>query len=158
MYEPEPSPAADVLRLVNEAPRCFFLLSAMAEHVYAELGVGGPERGVLRDLFLEGAQSVPEIARRRPRTRQAVQQVVARLLEKGLVEVAQNPRHRRSKLFVLTKKGIALCVEMQERDLDEIRRIAARRGFGDAAAAADVLARLNAALAEELAAREAAPM
>lgn len=155
MYDPEPGPAADMLRLVNEAPRCFFLLAAMAEHVYADLGVGGPERGVLRDLFIDGAKTVPELARKRPRTRQAVQQVMTRLLSKGLVEVGRNPRHKRSKLFVLTKKGIALAVEMQERDLAEIRRIAARHGVGDAAAAASVLARLNDVLAEELEARSA---
>ena len=151
MYQPDPGPEADVLRLVNAVPKAFFHLAAIAERTYADLGVGGPERGVLRDLFLDGAQTVPDLARKRHVSRQAIQQVVAQLLAKALIEFERNPRHKRSQLFVLTKKGLDLCVTLQERDLAEIRRIMRRTGLDDAATAAAVLEQLNAALAEELA-------
>lgn len=151
MYQPDPGPEADILRLVNEVPRAFFQLAALAERHYADLGVGAAERGVLRDLFLDGAQTVPDLARKRHVSRQAVQQVMAQLLSKSRVEVAYNPRHKRSQLFVLTQKGLALCVALQERDLAEIRRISRKTSFEDAATAAAVLARLSAALAADLA-------
>ncbi len=150
MYDPGPIPARDVLALVNEIPRAFFRLSAIADDLFADLGVGGPERGVLRDLFVEGEASAPEVARRKAVTRQAMQTVLDRLVAKGLVRTEINPRHKRSKKYVLTQAGIAACVELQRRELEKISALMKAASPADYAAAAEALASLNAILAADL--------
>jgi len=150
MYDPDPGPARDVLALVNEVPRAFFRLSAIADDLFADLGVGAPERGVLRDLFVEGEGSAPEFARRRPVSRQAMQAVLDRLVEKGLVRAEANPRHKRSMNYVLTAAGIDICVELQRRELAKIESLVARIGPADFAAAAAALAAINRAVAADL--------
>jgi DNA-binding MarR family transcriptional regulator len=48
---------------------------------------------------------VPEIAKMRPTSRQRMQRLADELATEGLVEFIDNPRHRRSKLVRLTRKG-----------------------------------------------------
>lgn len=150
MYDPGPIPARDVLALINEIPRAFFRLSAIADELFADLGVAGPERGVLRDLFVEGEGAAPEFARRKAVTRQAVQTVLDRLVEKGLVRAEINPRHKRSMNYVLTKAGIEICVELQRRELDKISTLMKSAPPADFAAAAAAVATLNAVLSADL--------
>ncbi|HBS36730.1 MAG TPA: hypothetical protein DEA50_16885, partial [Parvularcula sp.] len=102
MYEPPPSRARDVLAVINEIPRAFFRLAAIAEDLFADMGLGAPERGTLRDLFIEGESSAPDLARRKAVSRQAVQATLDGLAAKGLVRTEINPRHKRSKLYLLT--------------------------------------------------------
>jgi DNA-binding MarR family transcriptional regulator len=156
MYDPGPIPARDVLALVNEIPRAFFRLSAIADDLFADLGVGGPERGVLRDLFVDGEGSAPEFARRKAVSRQAVQATLDGLVRKGLVRTEVNPRHKRSMHYVLTKVGIETCVEMQRRELEKISTLMNAAVPVDYAAAAAAVAALNALLAADLDARSSA--
>ena len=153
MYEPAPGRNRDVLSLINEIPRAFFRLSAVAEDLFADLGVGPSERGVLRDLFVEGESAAPELARRKAVSRQAVQHVLDGLVAKALVRPEANPRHKRSKHYVLTKAGIDMCVEIQRREMEKIAALADELGEADFAKAAGALAALNAALASALDAR-----
>lgn len=155
MYDPGPSRARDVLTLINEIPTAFLHLSAVAEAIYADLGLGAPERGTLRDLFIYGQSSAPELARRKARSRQAKQAVLDRLVARGLVRTEINPRHKRSKHYVLTQKGIDVCVEVQRRELGEISRLMEHVGEADFARAAKAVAALNAVLADDLAGRAA---
>ncbi len=150
MYDPGPIPARDVLALVNEIPRAFFRLSAIADSLFSDLGVGGPERGVLRDLFVEGEGAAPDFARRKAVSRQAMQAVLDSLVEKGLVRTEINPRHKRSKHYVLTKAGIEACVEIQRRELEKISALMNPAPPADFAAAAAAVAALNAILAAEI--------
>jgi DNA-binding MarR family transcriptional regulator len=123
MYDPGDSPERDVLALIDEVPKAFFRLSATAEIIFADLGVSGAERGVLRDLFFDGERTAPELARRKPVTRQAIQSILDDLVRKGFIRAAENPRHKRSKLYVLTQAGINVCVKIRERELAEIGRL-----------------------------------
>lgn len=150
MYDPSPGRNRDVLALVNEIPRAFFRLSAIAEELFADLGLGPPERGTLRDLFVEGESSAPDLARRKAISRQAVQRVLDGLVAKGLVRAQINPRHKRSKHYVLTQLGIDTCVEIQRRELEKIASVIDAASSADFAAAADALADLNALLAKHL--------
>lgn len=150
MYDPGPIPARDVLALVNEIPRAFFRLSAIADELFADLGVGGPERGVLRDLFVEGEGAAPDFARRKAVSRQAMQTVLDNLVEKGLVRTEINPRHKRSKHYVLTRAGIDTCVELQRRELEKISTLMKSAPPADFGAAAAAVAALNAILAADL--------
>lgn len=143
MYDIGKSPEGDVLALINEVPTAFFRLSAVAETIFADLEVSGPARGVLRDLFIDGERTAPELARRKSVTRQAAQAVLDDLVAKGYVRATENPRHKRSKLYVLTPEGIDLCVKIQELELQEIRCILPSVGLHDFAAAAETLRTLS---------------
>lgn len=150
MYDPDPGPESDVLATINEVPKAFFRLSAIAETVFADLGVSGAERGVLRDLFIEGEATAPEMARRKPVTRQSIQPVLDGLVGKGLARTVDNPRHKRSKLYSLTPSGVARCVELQKRELAVIRDMLAGMSKADFAAAAEALKAMNSRLDEKI--------
>lgn len=153
MYDPDPGRARDVLSLINEIPRAFFRLSAIAEDLFADLGLGPSERGALRDLFVEGESSAPELARRKAVSRQAVQMTLSGLVAKGLVRTEINPRRKRAKRYVLTQAGIRACVEIQRREMEKIGGMMNGAGAPDFAQAAAALAALNDALAKDLDAR-----
>lgn len=150
MYDPEPSPERDVLATINEVPKAFFRLSAIAETVFADLGVSAAERGVLRDLFIEGEATAPDMARRKPVTRQSIQPVLDNLVAKGFARGVDNPHHKRSKLYSLTPAGVAHCVELQNRELATIRDMLNGMSPADFAAAADALRAMNARLDEKI--------
>lgn len=153
MYDPGPIPARDVLTLINEIPRAYFRLSAIADELFADLGLGGPERGTLRELFVEGESSAPEFARRKAVSRQAVQSTLDGLVAKGLVRTEINPRHKRSKLYVLTAKGIEMCVELHRRELSKISALLEKTAPADYRRAAEAVSVLNEILARDLDAR-----
>ena len=150
MYDPDPSPERDVLATINEIPKAFFRLSAIAESLFADLGVGPAERGILRDLFIEGEATAPDMARRKPVTRQSIQPVLDGLVAKGFVRTVDNPRHKRSKLYSLTQAGVTRCVELQTRELAVIREMIGDIGEKDFAAAAAALRAMNSRLDEKI--------
>lgn len=154
MYDPEPGPASDVLAAVNEVPKAFFRLAAIGEPLLAEFGVTPPERGVLRDLFLDGEATAPDLARRKPVTRQSIQPVLDGLAAKGLVRTFENPRHKRSMLYALTREGVELCVAIQARELAVIGDLLDGMAADDFAAAARALKAINARLEEKIALRD----
>jgi DNA-binding MarR family transcriptional regulator len=53
----------------------------------------------------DGPQTVPDMARSRPVSRQHCQTIANALEAQGLVEFIDNPKHRKSKLVRATKKG-----------------------------------------------------
>jgi DNA-binding MarR family transcriptional regulator len=150
MYDPPESPHGALLRLIDEVPSAFFRLSAMAERLHQDIGIAGPARGVLRTLFLEGEHTAPDLARRKPVTRQAVQPILDDLLARGLVAARDNPKHRRSRLYALTKEGIELCVTIQRRELEEISFLSPDLDPDKIAAAVEAMRQLNATLADRL--------
>jgi DNA-binding MarR family transcriptional regulator len=60
---------------------------------------------------------VPQIAEMRPTSRQRMQRLADELAAEGLVEFIDNPKHRRSKLVRLTRKGEARYRELSARFL-----------------------------------------
>lgn len=154
MYEPDPGPASDVLATVNEVPKAFFRLAAISEPLLADFGITPPERGTLRDLFLEGEATAPDIARRKPVKRQSIQPVLDGLVAKGLVRAFENPKHKRSMLYALTREGVDLCVEIQTRELAVIRELLDNMAADDFAAAARALKAMNARLEDKIVTRD----
>jgi DNA-binding MarR family transcriptional regulator len=71
----------------------------------------------MRSLALIGPLTVPQIAQMRPTSRQRMQRLADELAAEGLVEFIDNPRHRRSKLVRLTRKGGARYRELSTRFL-----------------------------------------
>lgn len=80
-------------------------LRIVAEHVHEQGETSAGKLGVLRGLDLFGAQTVPQIARARPVSRQYIQVLVDELAAEGHVEFLENPAHKRSRLVRLTPKG-----------------------------------------------------
>jgi DNA-binding MarR family transcriptional regulator len=96
----------DVLDLSLAVIELYFRLEAITQATTGFANAGS-EFGVMRSLVLGGPQTVPELARARPVSRQHCQTIANGLVEQGLAEFVDNPRHKKSKLLRITKKGRA---------------------------------------------------
>lgn len=101
--------------LVVETIAAFFLLRATGRRIGAVTATDRGYWGMLRSLKLEGAQTVPQIARSRPVSRQHIQKLANEMIADGVVELVNNPAHKRSKLLQLTPKGEAIFQEITAR-------------------------------------------
>lgn len=63
---------------------------------------------VMAPLVHKGPLTVPDIAARLGVSRQFVQTVYNALTAEHLIKTVDNPRHKRSKLFMVTEKGAAV--------------------------------------------------
>jgi hypothetical protein len=91
--------------LMIEVTQFFFRIRAVGQRTGLITSWGGGAFGFLRSLALLGPLTVPQIARMRPTSRQRMQRLADELLAEGLVKFIDNPKHRRSKLVQLTRKG-----------------------------------------------------
>jgi Transcriptional regulators len=90
----------------------------VAKQIHRQGELSGGRRGVLRDLDRLGPQTVPQMARVRPVSRQHIQTIVNQLAVEGYVEFIENPAHKRSHLVSLTEEGKELVDEMNRLELD----------------------------------------
>ena len=113
-----------VAELMLEVAQCFFRIRAFGQKEGFITNWGGGAFGFMRSLALLGPLTVPQIAQMRPTSRQRMQRLADELAAEGLVEFIDNPKHRRSKLVRLTRKG-----ETSFRDLNaRLLAIAATMG------------------------------
>lgn len=101
--------------LIVEIVATFFLLRAEGMRIGVVSSSGEGYWSVLRLLKLNGAQTVPQIARSRYVPRQSVQKLANEMLEDGVIELVNNPAHKRSKLLRLTPKGEAVFQQLSDR-------------------------------------------
>lgn len=152
-----PSPAASrpraaeararaTLEVFDETRWLFHRLRAVAERVHAQGVMTAGRRGLLLDLARHGPQTVPEMARARPVSRQHIQMLVNGLRDDGLVELEENPAHRRSNLVRLSAEGAACLERMSARELEMLGRLRLELSLADLEQAASVLRRLREAL------------
>jgi len=99
--------------LIDETRALFHRLKLVAEDVHGQGPLSAGRRGVLRDLHRRGPQTVPQLARARPVSRQHIQSLVNDLEEDGYVELIDNPAHQRSRLVRLTTAG-GKCLRTME--------------------------------------------
>ncbi len=104
--------------LVDEVVALFHLLQAVASRVHQDIGITAAKRGVLIGIAKSGAQTVPQMARARPVSRQYLQTIVNQLSDEGLVEMTANPAHKRSGLIQLTPAGKELVAGLAEKEKD----------------------------------------
>lgn len=104
MKKPLQASAQDVLDLSVAVIEFYFRIEAVTEATAGFAQAGG-EWGVLRLLVKGGPQTVPEMARSRPVSRQHCQTICNGLEAQGLVEFIDNPKHKKSKLVRATRKG-----------------------------------------------------
>jgi DNA-binding MarR family transcriptional regulator len=91
--------------LMLEVAQCFFRVRALGQKTGFITNWGAGAFGFMRSLALLGPLTVPQVAQMRPTSRQRMQRLADELAADGLVEFVDNPRHRRSKLVRLTRKG-----------------------------------------------------
>lgn len=104
MKKPLQASAEDVLDLAVSVIEFYFRIEALTEATTGFATAGG-EWGILRVLVKDGPQTVPEMARSRPVSRQHCQTIANALEAEGYVEFVDNPKHKKSKLVRATKKG-----------------------------------------------------
>ena len=109
--------AEAVAELMLEVAQCFFRIRALGQKTGLITSWGGGAFGFMRSLALLGPLTVPRIAQMRPTSRQRMQRLADELEAEGLVEFIDNPKHRRSKLVRLTRRGDARYRELEARFL-----------------------------------------
>lgn len=110
-------------QLFEETPRFFHRLTVVAEDVHHEGELSAGLRGVMRSLDDYGPQTVPQLARMRPVSRQHIQRLVTELIEHGYVEAIANPAHKKSQLVRLSTMGRDRLVSMREREAALLQRL-----------------------------------
>src|SRR3981189_1242083 len=99
------SKAEAVAELMLEVAQFFFRIRAVGQKTGLITSWGGGAFGFMRTLALLGPLTVPQRAQVRPTSRQRMQRLADELAAEGLVEFIDNPKHQRSKLVRLTRKG-----------------------------------------------------
>jgi len=125
--------------LVKESGALWQRMRVVAEQAHPEGKVTTAMRGVMATLADGGPQTVPQLARVRPVSRQHIQMLVNRLLEEKLVEMTDNPAHRRSRLVQLTEKGKRSLSEMRQRQWELMAHLPVRTSKKELRAAAETL-------------------
>ena len=111
--------------VVQETRALFQALRALADAAHAGLGVNASMRAVMESLEQNGPQTVPCIAQAKTVSRQHIQTIVDELIARGFAGARANPRHKRSSLIALTKKGKAAMADMAEREAGLFEELAA---------------------------------
>ena len=136
----------EVLSLIGSIRRLFHLLAAAGSALHAEVGVTASMRGVMESIHRQGPQTVPALARQRPVSRQHIQRIVDQLLERKLVQLEDNPAHKRSPRVALTPRGATLFRTMSEREKSVFERIARNLSAAEAHTALRVLSKMKSSL------------
>jgi DNA-binding MarR family transcriptional regulator len=125
------SKAEAIAELMLEVAQCFFRIRALGQKTGLITSWGGGAFGFMRSLAVLGPLTVPQIAEMRPTSRQRMQRLADELEGQGLVEFIENPKHRRSKLVRLTRKGFARYQELKARLLATASTMGVGLGEGD---------------------------
>ena len=137
------SKAEAIAELMLEVAQCFFRIRAFGQKTGFITGWGGGAFGFMRSLALLGPLTVPQIAQMRPTSRQRMQRLADELAAEGLVEFIDNPKHRRSNLVRLTRKGDARYRELNTRFLTIASAMVVGLNEGDIHRATEIVRRLS---------------
>ena len=138
-----PTKAEAIAELMLEVAQCFFRVRALGQKTGLITSWGGGAFGFMRSLALLGPLTVPQIAQMRPTSRQRMQRLADELAAEGLVEFIDNPKHRRSSLVRLTRKGDARYRELNGRFLTIASAMVVGLNEGDIRGATEIVRRLS---------------
>jgi DNA-binding MarR family transcriptional regulator len=142
--------AEAIAELLLDVTQCFFRIRAAGQKTGLITSWGGGAFGFMRSLAMLGSLTVPQIAEMRPTSRQRMQRLADELAADGLVEFIDNPKHRRSKLVQLTRKGAARYREMSARFLAMASTIGGELNETEIRKTAAVVRQLSAEVAARL--------
>ncbi|MGA0334353.1 MAG: MarR family winged helix-turn-helix transcriptional regulator [Kiritimatiellia bacterium] len=108
--------------LFEEIRRIHNQLRWLGDQVHEKDGQTSAKRSLLLSLHREGPSTVPQLARERLVSRQIIQTQINLLVEEELVTPQANPRHKRSKQMILTRKGRQVVDKMLEREGELLRQ------------------------------------
>jgi DNA-binding MarR family transcriptional regulator len=114
----QPSQYAAMQEVFDQTVSLFHLLRALAAQLHGQGEMTAGRRGILRGLDRLGPQTVPQMARARPVSRQHIQLEVNQLEADGLVELIENVAHKRSRLVRLAPQGKAQLEAMERREAE----------------------------------------
>jgi DNA-binding MarR family transcriptional regulator len=129
--------------LIIEIVATFFLLRAEGMRIGVVSSSGEGYWSVLRLLKVNGPQTVPQLARYRYVPRQSVQKLANEMLKDGVIELVNNPAHKRSKLLRLTLKGEVVFQEMSDRIAKLAETLAEQQDAVQLQNAADIVKKLH---------------
>jgi DNA-binding MarR family transcriptional regulator len=135
--------AEAIAALMLEVAQCFFRIRALGQTTGLITSWGGGAFGFMRSLVLLGPLTVPQIAEMRPTSRQRMQRLADELAAEGLVEFIDNPKHRRSKLVRLTRKGAAHYRELEARLLSVASTMGVGLSGGDIRRTTEIVRQLS---------------
>lgn len=129
--------------LMLEVAQFFFRIRAVGQRTGLITIWGGGAFGFMRSLALIGPLTVPQIAQMRPTSRQRMQRLADELATEGLVEFVENPRHRRSELVRLTRKGNTRYRKLSARFLAIASTMGAELSEADIRETTEIVRRLS---------------
>ena len=129
--------------LILDVAQFFFRIRAFGQKTGFMTSWGAGAFGFIRSLALLGPLTIPEIAKMRPTSRQRMQRLADELAADGLVEFIDNPKHRRSKLVRLTRKGHARYRELSARLLEMASTMGADLSEADIRRTTEIVRRLS---------------
>ena len=132
--------------LVLQIFDAFFDLRAVGQKQGLVNQSGAGNWGLLRILKEDGSMTVPAVARMRSVSRQYIQKLRQRTAE-GLIEMVDNPAHKRSKLMRLTQCGEQRLEELTRRFRAFLEVMARDFHSDDLRSATDTIAELRRRLA-----------
>lgn len=110
--------------IITEIRYCFNTLKSLTEEMHADLDVNASMRAIMEHLTCYGTQTVPEIAKTKNVSRQHVQKIMNALLERNFVKATDNPAHKLSPLYDITKKGRSVFSTIRERENVMLSKVA----------------------------------
>lgn len=132
--------AQALAELVGESVRLHGRLLAASDRMSRDLGLTGARWQVLSVLGRSPEPTtVSELARWMGLTRQSVQRVADALAANGMIELVDNPNHRRAPLLTVTPRGRALLARLDERRYRWANEVAAELDAADIEAAVGLL-------------------
>ena len=135
--------------LTMTAALLYFRMRKAAEEILGEGEQSSGRRSVLKGLVKAGPQTVPHMARLRAVSRQHIQKLVNGLLTDGLVELTDNPAHKRSKLVQITASGRSVAEATSLREAEILPELARGIALEDIRTATRVLGQLKTAFEGE---------
>ncbi len=128
---PATSPAAlnaalgdsSISPLIGEAIALFHRLKWVSQQIHQQGEMSAGKGGILMGLDTFGPQTVPQMARARPVSRQYIQTLVNQLLKEGHVELTENSVHKRSSLVQLTPQGKKSLARMNRRQREILGKL-----------------------------------
>ena len=105
-------------------------ITARVERDLAGTGVSVGQRALLEALLHLEQATAPMITEHLDVTRQFVGREIKTLLQQGMVETVENPRHRASNFYRLSDEARAIIAAIRTREMREIAEFA--KGFTEA--------------------------
>ncbi len=121
----------------------FHVLGDAVSTLHKSSGITAGMRAILESVIGGGPQTVPQMARARPVSRQHIQTLVNDLLVLKLVEYADNPAHRRSKVVRATQQGKRLFAQLRTEEDEAFGQLPIDLTPDELDSAARVLTRLS---------------